>query len=171
MSQSLHSSEIDTTWLLTSYVLSGGVATPIAGRLGDMDGKKRTLVWLLGVVAGGTLLCAVSSSLAPMVVGRLISGVASGVFPLSYGIVRDEFPQARVATAIGVISVSVGVGTGMCATIVARQVAAPGGVPLESGFAASFWVCALGLAGACAVATTVPGRSRVTVPKVVLIDD
>jgi len=113
LSQSLHSSEIDTTWVLTAYVLSGGVATPIAGRLGDMYGKKRTLVWLLFVVALGTLLCAVSSSLAPMVVGRLISGVASGVFPLSYGIVRDEFPRERVATAFGVISVSVGVGTGV----------------------------------------------------------
>jgi MFS family permease len=117
LSHSLHSSEIDTTWLLTAYVLSGGVATPIAGRLGDMYGKKRTLVWLLGVVAIGTLLCAVSSSLAPMVVGRLISGVASGVFPLSYGIVRDEFPRDRVATAIGVISVSVGVGTGVAVVL------------------------------------------------------
>lgn len=117
LSHSLHSSEIDTTWLLTAYVLSGGVATPIAGRLGDMYGKKRTLVWLLGVVAIGTLLCAVSSSLAPMIVGRLISGVASGVFPLSYGIVRDEFPRERVATAIGVISVSVGVGTGVAVVL------------------------------------------------------
>ena len=117
LSQSLHSSEINTTWVLTSYVLSGGVATPIAGRLGDMYGKKRTLVWLLVVVALGTFLCAISSSLAPMVVGRLISGVASGVFPLSYGIVRDEFPHDRVATAIGVISVSVGVGTGVAVVL------------------------------------------------------
>jgi MFS family permease len=117
LSHSLHSSEIDTTWVLTAYVLSGGVATPIAGRLGDMYGKKRTLVWLLVVVAIGTLVCALSSSLAPMVVGRLISGVASGVFPLAYGIVRDEFPRDRVATAIGVISVSVGVGTGVAVVL------------------------------------------------------
>ncbi len=117
LAHSLHSTPIDTTWVLTAYVLSGGVATPIAGRLGDMYGKKRTLVWLLAVVAIGTLVCAVSSSLVPMVVGRLISGVASGVFPLSYGIVRDEFPWERVATAIGVISVSVGVGTGIAVVL------------------------------------------------------
>ena len=113
LSHSLHASQIDTTWVLTAYVLSGGVATPIAGRLGDMYGKKRALVWVLVVVAAGTVLCALSSSLVPMVAGRLISGVASGVFPLSYGIIRDEFPRERVATAIGVISVSVGIGTGV----------------------------------------------------------
>jgi MFS family permease len=111
LAHSLHASPINATWVLTAYVLSGGVATPIVGRLGDMYGKKRTLVWLLGVVAAGTLLCALSSSLIPMVAGRLMSGVASGVFPLAYGIIRDEFPRDRVATAIGVISVSVGIGT------------------------------------------------------------
>lgn len=113
LSRSLHASTIDTTCVLTSYILSGGVATPIAGRLGDMYGKKRMLVWLLVVVAAGTLLCAVATSLPVMVLGRLISRVASGVFPLAYGIIRDEFPERRVASAIGVISVSIGIGTGL----------------------------------------------------------
>ncbi len=117
LSHSLHASQIDTTWVLTAYILSGGVATPIAGRLGDMYGKQRTLVWLLVVVAAGTFLCAVSTSLVPMIAGRLVSGVASGVFPLAYGIIRDEFPPARVATAIGVISVSVGIGTGLAVVL------------------------------------------------------
>ena len=117
LSHSLHASQIDITWVLTAYILSGGVATPIAGRLGDMYGKQRTLVWLLAVVAAGTLLCAVSTSLVPMIAGRLISGVASGVFPLAYGIIRDEFPAERVATAIGVISVSVGIGTGLAVVL------------------------------------------------------
>jgi MFS family permease len=117
LSHDLHASQIDTTWVLTAYILSGGVATPIAGRLGDMYGKQRTLVWVLVVVAAGTLLCAVSTSLVPMIAGRLISGVASGVFPLAYGIIRDEFPAERVATAIGVISVSVGIGTGVAVVL------------------------------------------------------
>ncbi|HEY2652024.1 MAG TPA: MFS transporter, partial [Solirubrobacteraceae bacterium] len=56
LSHDLHASQIDTTWVLTAYILSGGVATPIAGRLGDMYGKQRTLVWVLVVVAAGTLL-------------------------------------------------------------------------------------------------------------------
>ena len=71
LSHSLHASQIDITWVLTAYILSGGVATPIAGRLGDMYGKQRTLVWLLAVVAAGTLLCAVSTSLVPMIAPAL----------------------------------------------------------------------------------------------------
>ncbi len=113
LAHGLHSSEIDVTWVLTAYVLSGAVATPIAGRLGDMYGKQRTLVCVLSVVAGGTLLCALSTTLVPMVIGRFLAGAASGVFPLAYGIIRDEFAGERVATAIGVISVSVGIGTGL----------------------------------------------------------
>jgi MFS family permease len=169
--------------VLTAYILSGGVATPIAGRLGDMYGKRRTLVWLLAVVAAGTLLCAVSTSLVPMIVGRLISGVAAGLFPLAYGVIRDEFPAHRVATAIGVISVSVGIGTGVavvlagfllgiqiCATIVARQTG-PGGLPGESGFATAFWVCAAALAGASVVAALVPGRQHAPVRQAVGVAD
>ena len=112
LARGLHGSEIDVTWVLTAYVLSGAVATPIVGRLGDMYGKKRALVCLFITVAAGTLVTALSTSLAPMVIGRLLAGVASGVFPLAYGIIRDEFDGERVATAIGVISVSVGIGTG-----------------------------------------------------------
>lgn len=113
LTHSLHTSPIGATWVLTAYVLSGGVATPIVGRLGDMYGKRRALLWVLALVASGTLLCALATTLVPMIAGRLISGVASGVFPLAYGIIRDEYDHHRVPTAIGVISVSVGIGTGL----------------------------------------------------------
>lgn len=113
LAHSLHASQLDTTWVITAYIVSGGVTTPIAGRLGDLYGKKRTLVSLLAVVAAGTLLCAVSTSLVPMIAGRLVSGAASGVFPLAYGIISDEFHPGQVSTAIGAISASLGIGTGV----------------------------------------------------------
>jgi MFS family permease len=112
LTRALHTTSIDAAWVLTAYILSSGVATPIAGRLGDMYGKTRTLVWTLTIVAAGTLVCALATSLVPLIIGRVICGVASGVFPLAYGIIRDEFDEDRVATGIGVISVSVGVGSG-----------------------------------------------------------
>ena len=62
--RALHTSETDITWLLTGYLLSASVGTAIIGRLGDMYGKERLLLWTLVVLAGGTLLAAVSSSLA-----------------------------------------------------------------------------------------------------------
>src|ERR1700674_5473914 len=59
----LHTTPTAASWILTAYLLSASVATPIAGRLGDMFGKKRTLVVVLAVLAVGTLISAVSTSI------------------------------------------------------------------------------------------------------------
>jgi EmrB/QacA subfamily drug resistance transporter len=111
--RSLHASETGVTWLLTGFLLSASVGTAIIGKLGDMYGKKRLLVWTLLVLAAGTLLAAVSSSLAMLIVARLIQGVAGGIFPLSFSIARDEFPADRVAGSIGLMSAILGVGSGL----------------------------------------------------------
>jgi EmrB/QacA subfamily drug resistance transporter len=108
----LHTSESSVSWVLTSYLLSASVATPAIGRLGDMYGKERLLVIVMGLLTAGTLLAALSSSLTPMLIGRVIQGAAGGIFPLAFGIVRDEFPRERVAGAIGLMSALLGVGGG-----------------------------------------------------------
>jgi MFS family permease len=113
MQHALHTSENGITWLLTAYLLSASVGTAIIGRLGDMYGKERLLLWTLVVLAFGTLLAAVSSSLAVIIVGRFIQGAAGGIFPLAFGIVRDEFPREKVAGSIGLLSSILGVGAGI----------------------------------------------------------
>jgi MFS family permease len=109
----LHASVTAVTWLLTAYLLAASVGTAILGRLGDMYGKEKILMWTLLVLAAGTLLSAVSSSLALIVVGRFIQGAAGGIFPLAFGIVRDEFPREKVAGSIGLLSAILGVGAGV----------------------------------------------------------
>ena len=99
-------------WLLTGYLLSASVATSIIGRLGDMYGKERLLLWTLVVLAAGTLLAAVSHSLGVLIVARVIQGVGGGIFPLAFAIARDEFPRERVAGSIGLMSSILGVGAG-----------------------------------------------------------
>ena len=106
----LHASETGVTFLITSYLLSAAVATGIIGRLGDMFGKQRLLVWTLVVLAGGTLLAGLAHSLALLIVARVIQGVGGGIFPLSFGIIRDEFPRERVAGSIGFMSSIISVG-------------------------------------------------------------
>jgi EmrB/QacA subfamily drug resistance transporter len=101
------------TWVLTSFLLSASVATPILGRLGDMFGKKRVLVIALTAVAIGTFVSAVAGSLGLLVAGRVIQGLGGGVFPLSMAIIRDEFPRERVAGGIALISAILGVGGGL----------------------------------------------------------
>ena len=83
--------------MLTAYLLSASIFTPIMGRLGDMFGKERLLVLALMALTVGSLLSALSTSITVMLVGRVIQGVGGGVLPLAFGIIRDEFPQEKVA--------------------------------------------------------------------------
>ena len=109
----LHTSETGVTWLLTAYLLAASVGTSILGRLGDMYGKERVLLWTFVILALGTLLAAVANSLAVVIVGRALQGAAGGIFPLAFGIVRDEFPRDKVAGSIGLLSATLGVGGGL----------------------------------------------------------
>jgi EmrB/QacA subfamily drug resistance transporter len=109
----LHTSEEGVTWLLTGYLLSASIATSILGRLGDMYGKERLLVATLVLLAVGTAVSALATSLVPMVIGRVIQGAGGGIFPLAFGIVRDEFPRDKVAGSIGILSSILGVGGGI----------------------------------------------------------
>ena len=110
--RSLHASETGVAWLLTAYLLSASVATPLLGRLGDMYGKERLLLAAFVVLAAGTLMAAVVDSLPLLILARVVQGIGGGVFPLSFGIIRDEFPPKRVAGAIGLLSAIFGIGGG-----------------------------------------------------------
>lgn len=108
----LHSSVDAASWVLTAYLLSASIATPLIGRLGDMYGKGRLLVVVLVLLCGATIVSALATSLGVMLIGRTVQGAAGGIFPLAFGIVRDEFPRERVAGAIGIMSALLGVGAG-----------------------------------------------------------
>jgi EmrB/QacA subfamily drug resistance transporter len=112
MQHALHTSETGITWLLTAYLLSASVGTAILGRLGDIYGKERLLLVTLAILAAGTLLAALSSSLPLIIIARFIQGASGGIFPLAFGIVRDEFPREKVAGSIGLLSAILGVGAG-----------------------------------------------------------
>jgi EmrB/QacA subfamily drug resistance transporter len=109
----LHTTANAAAWILTAYLLSASITTPILGRLGDMFGKERVLIFAIAALAVGTVLCAISSSIAPMLAGRALQGAGGALFPLAFGIIRDEFPAARVAGGIGLISALLGIGGGL----------------------------------------------------------
>lgn len=110
--QELGTSTTAVTFVLTGFLLTASISTPIVGRLGDMFGKERMLVIALSIFALGSLVCALSHSIEVLIAGRAIQGVAAAVFPLAFGIIRDEFPPERVATGIGLISATFGIGGG-----------------------------------------------------------
>ena len=101
------------TWIATGFLLSSSVLTPILGKLGDSYGKKRMLVISLGIFGLASLAAAAAWSLASLVFFRVIQGAGAAVFPLSFGIIRDEFPPEKIGLGIGTISSVFGVGGGI----------------------------------------------------------
>ncbi|WP_037669305.1 MFS transporter [Streptomyces griseus] len=111
--QLLDSAPSDATWVLTSTLLSGAVATPIMGRLGDLYGKRRMLITSLAVMVVGALVSALTSDLLTMIAGRALQGFAMGAIPLGIGLMRDMLPPEKLGSAMALMSSSIGVGGGL----------------------------------------------------------
>ena len=111
-------------WILTAFLLSASVCTPILGRLGDLYSKRRTLVGALLAISAGSVISALADNLGWMVTGRLAQGAGGAVFPLCFAIIRDHFPPERRPHAFVAIStvMSVGgaAGTAMAGPILQR---------------------------------------------------
>lgn len=106
----LHASASDAAWAVTATLLAAAVATPVAGRLGDMFGKRLLLLVSLVLLVAGSVVCAFSDALVPMIVGRTLQGLAAAVVPLGISIMRDELPPEKLAGSTALMSASLGVG-------------------------------------------------------------
>ncbi|MCX6503030.1 MAG: MFS transporter [Microbacterium sp.] len=106
----LHASRDDTAWVITATLVAAAVVTPIAGRLGDMYGKRRVVLILLLLMVAGSVIAALSTGIVSMIVGRALQGAVSGVIPLGISILRDVLHAKRVDAAVALISATLGVG-------------------------------------------------------------
>jgi EmrB/QacA subfamily drug resistance transporter len=113
IARDLHSRPSAASWIITAFLLSASIATPIVGKLGDLYGKGRVLTAVLVVFSVGAVIAALASSTAVLIVGRVLEGVAGGVFPLAFGIVRDTFPRERIPSALGMVSAVFAIGGGI----------------------------------------------------------
>jgi EmrB/QacA subfamily drug resistance transporter len=110
--------ELDTTttwvtWVLTVFLLTASVATPLLGKLGDQHGKARILVVSLAIFLVGCIGAAFAPNIWTLIAFRALSGAGGAIFPLSFGIIRDEFPPEKVKVGIGLLSAVFGVGGGL----------------------------------------------------------
>lgn len=140
----------DTAWVVTATLLAAAVATPLSGRLGDMYGKRRMMLVSLVLMIVGSLIAALSSSLVPLIGGRLLQGLALGFIPLAISIMRDLLPKERLAGATSIMSASLGIGA-------ALGLPAAAFVADNFDWHALFWASAvLGLVSLCLVFALVP---------------
>jgi EmrB/QacA subfamily drug resistance transporter len=112
LQRDLHTTTTWVTWVLTVFLLVASVATPILGKLGDQYGKERLLVISLVVFFAGSVIAACAWNIWVLIVARAIQGAGGAVFPLSFGIIRDEFPREKLGVAIGLVSAVFGIGGG-----------------------------------------------------------
>jgi EmrB/QacA subfamily drug resistance transporter len=136
LQRELGASASGIAWMVTAYLLVASIATPIFGRLGDMFGKERLLAVALALFAVGSVVCALADSLPLMIVGRGLQGLGGGVFPLSFGIIRDEFPRERVPSGIAMLGAIAAIGSGVGLPL--------GGVLVDGpGYHWIFWLAAV----------------------------
>ncbi len=90
----LHADREDTAWVVTATLLAAAVITPIAGRLGDMYGKRRIVLALLATLVVGSAIAALDGP-PGLVVGRALQGAVTGVVPLGISILRDVLEKTE----------------------------------------------------------------------------
>ena len=99
-----HVSYTLSSWVLTAYLVSGAVMTPIAGKLSDIYGKKKLLLIVMLVYAVGVSIAGLAPTFELMLLARAIQGIGMSMFPIAFGIVRDQFPRAKISIGQGVIT-------------------------------------------------------------------
>src|SRR3954469_15150930 len=113
LAEEFDASQSEVSWVLTGFLLSASIATPIAGKLGDLFGKGRVLTGVMLIFAAGAVINALAPTIEVLIAGRVLQGAAGGVFPLAFGIVRDTFPREQVPGGLAIISAVFGIGGGI----------------------------------------------------------
>jgi MFS family permease len=91
-----------SSWILTAYLISGAVMTPIAGKLSDIYGKKKILLIIMIINTIGVTLGGLAFSISFLFISRIIQGVGLSMFPIAFGIIRSQFPPQKLAVAQGI---------------------------------------------------------------------
>jgi len=137
--QLLGTDAASASWAVTATLLAAAVTMPVSGRLADMYGKKRVLVVSAAILAAGSIMAAMATSLAPFLVGRALQGVAMGYIPVAISLVREIAPKEKANGAVAMVSATLGVGGAL-------------GLPLSAFIAQNYsWHALFWLSGALAL--------------------
>jgi MFS family permease len=97
-------------WLVTIHMLVSAATYALAGRLGDLRGRKQVILVLIAIAIVGSLISALSHSFGMVLAGRALQGFGSAVMPLSIGLLRENLPEKRMPVSIGLLTTASGSG-------------------------------------------------------------
>jgi len=93
-----------SSWILSAYLVAGAVMTPVSGKLSDMYGKKRIMIILISIYSVGLIISPFSPNFFMLLISRILQGIGISVFPVTFGLVREQFPREKLAISQGIIS-------------------------------------------------------------------
>ena len=93
-----------SSWILSAYLIAGAVATPVGGKLSDIYGRKKMVMTIMIIYIIGIILGGLSPNITFLIVARVIQGIGISMFPIAFGIIRDQFPKEKLAIGVGVFS-------------------------------------------------------------------
>ena len=93
-----------SSWILTAYLISGAVMTPIAGKLSDVYGRKKMVLVILIIYTIGVAIGGWSPNFYTMLLSRIIQGVGISMFPIAFGIIRELLPAQKLAIGVGIFT-------------------------------------------------------------------
>ena len=99
-----HISYTTSSWILSAYLIAGAVATPVGGKLSDIYGRKKMVITIMIIYIIGITLGGLSPNFTFLIVARVIQGIGISMFPIAFGIIRDQFPREKLAIGVGVFS-------------------------------------------------------------------
>lgn len=151
----LHISSAAAEWTVTANLLAAAAATPLIGRLADLFNKKWVLLGALALILAGSLLGALTSSLALLMVGRVMQGMSFALYPVAVSILRDELPAERLVRSMAAVSAMLGVG-GAFGLVVTGFL-----MPAGASYHRVFWLSTVAaIVVTAAAALVVPSRPR-----------
>ncbi|MCG7596198.1 MFS transporter [Mycobacterium sp. PSTR-4-N] len=151
----LDASTVAVSWVVTANLLAAAAATPLIGRLADLHRKKHVLLAVLAVVLAGSLLAATTTSLPLLVFARVLQAASFALYPVSIAILREELPEARIGSAMAVLSGTLGFGGGAGLVVVGLLMSGDAGYHRVFWLTTGFTVVVLAI-----VIAVVPNRPR-----------
>lgn len=109
----LNTSVSNVSWVSTASFLTGAVANPVLGRLGDMFGKRRIMVVALALLAVGCVISALASNVLVLVIGRALQGGGIAVIPLGMSVAKETLPPDKTSQGVALVSATMGIGGGL----------------------------------------------------------
>ncbi len=105
---SLSVSTDESTWVLTTYLISNAIVIPSTAWFGQRFGRKRFLMTCVAIFTISSFLCGLATSLPMLLVMRIIQGAGGGALqPIAQAILVESFPKEKQGQAMGIYGLGV----------------------------------------------------------------